>query len=187
MSGAVRARANGVMVQLPLTASVEEARSAISDGGWVGITGEDGSVVGLAAHEHLELSARGARLAEVASSLPPLVTVKADVAAATAVCSPAFRVLRPHHPVLVEDGDEPIGVWAGENLAEAIVSFGSSRGAGLADFGLQGPVDISEIRAVCHYCEAGTDCLAQRAFPEPPDDMPECANPKCLTAHTFEW
>jgi hypothetical protein len=187
MSGAVRTRASGVMVRLPLTASVGEARSAIPDGGWVGITSEDGSVVGLAADEDLQVPAREVPLAVVARSLPPLVTVAADAAAAVAVCSPAFRVLGPRHPVLVEDAGEPIGVWAGRNLAEAIVSFGSWRSAGVTDASLQGEIGISEIRAVCHHREAGTDCLATRTFPEPPEDMPECENPRCLSEHAFEW
>jgi hypothetical protein len=183
MGSAVRARINGIMVKLPLTASVGEALSVLPPDGWVGITAEDGSVVCLAARGDLQAERHSVSLATIARLSPPLVTVNADVPVAEAVRSPAFRALSPRRPVLVEDAGGPLGVWAGQNLAEAFVGYGSNRAS--SDVGLQGDINIGGVRMVCKYQEEPRSCLATQTFLELPDEYPQCPNPHHLSEHIF--
>ena len=185
MIDAVRARINGTVVKLPLTATVGDALSALPPDGWVGITAEDGSVVCLAARGDLQAEKRQASLATMARSLPPVVTVDADVPVTSAVRSPAFRVLSPRRPVLVEDVGGPLGVWAGQSLAEAVVGYAFAVNRGSSDVGLHGEIGIGAVRMMCKYHEESQDCLATAAFPEPPDTYPPCPNPHQLSAHIF--
>jgi hypothetical protein len=183
MSDVVRARINGTVVQLPLEASAGDALSAVPSGGWVGITAEDGSIVGLVADEDLRGEGPDTPLAAMAVSLPPLVAVNADAAPADAIGSPAFRSLVPRQPVLVEEGGAPLGVWAGQDLAEQVVSHGSTRFA--TDVGLNGQINIAVVRLICKYREELRCCLAPRTFPELPDRLPQCENPRHMSAHLF--
>src|SRR5204863_299557 len=82
--------------------------------------------------------------------------------------------------VLVLSKDHLVGVWPAERLAEVMASF---RHRGPADAMLPGRIEIGRIVRQCGYVEQSVACLDIHTFPEKPDHMPWCRNPRDLYPH----
>ncbi|MFP5316864.1 MAG: hypothetical protein ACLGI2_01075 [Acidimicrobiia bacterium] len=177
-----RASSDFRVVRSPIT-----VRSALADSGgasWLVIVDPDGQPVKVASREVLERTAPDASLETVMRRGAPLVVVDSNTPVPVAVASPAFGEVHPDTAVLVVRGDEVEGIWAGADLAGAFLSHGVR---GLSDFDLPGRIAIPKIVVQCGYSEGSTTCLDRRSFAERPDVMPECDNPKHLSAHAVVW
>jgi len=92
--------------------------------------------------------------------------------------------LEPDDVVVLTDAGTVVGVWAGEDLVDAVM-LGTPRFT--TDVRLPGEVRIPEVRRRCRYADEGTTCQNVLSVPEKPEVMPECGNPHQLTAHRFVW
>jgi hypothetical protein len=119
--------------------------------------------------------------ADEADAPPEVGMVLADGRTPVAAVLPA---LEPDDVVVLTDAGTVVGVWAGEDLADAVM-LGPPRFT--TDVRLPGEIRIPEVRRRCRYAEAGTTCHSVLSVPEKPEVMPECGNPRQLTAHRFAW
>jgi hypothetical protein len=119
------------------------------------------------------------------AALPPVVVAAADLDVNAALTSAAFADIGDVGAVVVTDGEQVTGVWAGRPLAEAVL-----RGPVRSVFrgGLPGPpATVPLIVRWCGYTEAGTACGTTEEFTVKPFPMPACRNDQGLAAHTFVW
>jgi hypothetical protein len=119
------------------------------------------------------------------AALPPVVVAAADLDVNTALTSAAFDDIGDVGAVVVADGAQVAGVWAGQPLAEAVL-----RGPVRSTFrgGLPGPpATIPLISRSCTFADAGTVCATAEQFTVKPYPMPACRNDQGLAAHQFGW
>jgi hypothetical protein len=119
------------------------------------------------------------------AALPPVVVAEADLDVNTALTSAAFLEIGDVGAVVVTDGEQVTGVWAGQPLAEAVL-----RGPVRSIFRsvLPGPpATIPLIERWCTYTEAGTVCATDEEFTVKPYPMPPCRNDHGLADHQFGW
>ncbi|WP_204029417.1 hypothetical protein [Sinosporangium siamense] len=98
--------------------------------------------------------------------------------------SAAVKGLDPRSPVIVIADRQVIGVWAGPDLAAAILDGGRRL---LSDLLLPGEIAIPEISRICQYTEDDHACGQVTTFHVKPFQMPQCTNSRALADHTFEW
>lgn len=95
-----------------------------------------------------------------------------------------LRLLEPDDVVVLTEAGAVTGVWAGDDLADAVMA-GPSRFT--TDVRLPGDIRIPEVRRRCRYAEGGAVCHEPMSFVEKPSDLPGCGNPHGLAAHRFGW
>ncbi|GGN83885.1 hypothetical protein GCM10010112_62680 [Actinoplanes lobatus] len=95
-----------------------------------------------------------------------------------------LSLLEPDDVVVLTSAGTVSGVWAGDDLVDAVMA-GPSRFT--TDMRLPGEVRIPEVRRRCRYTEDGAVCDHRMSFPERPRELPECGNPQRLAAHRFGW
>jgi hypothetical protein len=110
-----------------------------------------------------------------------VVVAHADLLVEAAVKSPAFDEVDPDAGVVVVDGKEIVGVWAGDSLARALLQ-GPAR-----EMMMPGYPQIPLIVHACGYIENNTSCGTTDSFQRKPFIMPPCPNSKHLSSHTFVW
>jgi hypothetical protein len=86
--------------------------------------------------------------------------------------------------LVLTDGEEIVGVIAGDDLLAAI-RRGAIRHAG--DAVLPGPPKAPEFSRSCGHITNDVTCGAQRKFRGKPSPMPACADPRDLGGHLFSW
>lgn len=165
---------------------VDAATAAAGNAAYVVVTAADGSLSGVLATKNLRECPGTIALSELVREGLPLVTVPAEVDPAVAAKAPVMNAVWPPVAIVVA-GDDIVGVWAGPDLAGALLSAGGgSRSPG--DWALLGKVDqIPQVRRACGHESQGGKCLAVVAFSEKPDEMPDCPNPNALRPHSFVW
>lgn len=178
-------------------AGATTAGSAAREAGgarYVVITGASGLPVGLVRTERLLGVASELFLSEVARMHPPVVLVPAELPVGAAAQTPLVDRLPSGLPgVVIVSGDRPVGVWEREDVDVVALEFGGATrggggGGGLpSDWLLWGTIGIPKHARECGFAEDGRLCGDERTFPEKPDEMPECRNPRGLTPHRFVW
>lgn len=91
--------------------------------------------------------------------------------------------------VVVKNGPAIIGVWAGDDLIDALAQ-GASRSVGGAlpgDIQLPGRIINKHITRRCRYAQNGHECATFLVVPEKPDPMPPCSAQSGISAHRFVW
>lgn len=81
------------------------------------------------------------------------------------------------------------GVWAGEDLVDALL-HGATRDASLAfpgDVMLPGLITKKNITRRCQHTEQGHSCVTVLVVPEKPEMMPPCPARDGMSAHMFAW
>jgi hypothetical protein len=116
--------------------------------------------------------------------LPSFAVADAATPLDVALASAALSELDEDGAVVVLDGDRVLGVWAGLDLATALMR-GISRQA--TDAGLPGEISVPLIRKACRYGQNGVCCAQPLTFTEKPPVMPDCPNVRGLTPHPFGW
>jgi hypothetical protein len=107
-----------------------------------------------------------------------IVTADAATPVAAAVASAAFRAVDAGTPVVLLDAGRVAGVWAGPDLADALL-HGAVRLPGAT--ALPGRIDIPLIRRRCRVCGE------HATFAERPVEPAPCPNSRGLDAHPFGW
>jgi len=182
--------ASADFVTVPTAATVAEARSAAAGKQWIVLTDAAGlpvrvlspaSLTGLPPADPLAGLKAGAVLL-----LPEWLPVDQLARARSVRCS-GQRLADVRAIVTYNDDPiRPAGVWAGRD-------FGAVRSVLSADrlfpfnSALPGRPDIPPVRHACAFAEAAAVCGCSQDFDELPDSLPECDNPKHLTAHAFTW
>jgi hypothetical protein len=169
--------------------TVGNARSWAGETEWVVVIGRTDEPLGLL---------RGADLRRANAARPveefiqrPIVVLPAELTLQDAMRSRPIRDqlaggFADIDGVVLTAGSRPIGVWAGESLAEHLFAAGPSRSA--IDTMLPGTINIGRFTHKCHHIDSDqVPCGAIESFPEPPDTMPRCRNPRGLTPHYFVW
>ena len=113
-----------------------------------------------------------------------VVLANADLLVEAALKSPAFDEVDPNTGVVVLDGRDIVGVWAGDSLARALLQ-GPARD--MTGFSLPGYPDIALIVQTCGYTENKVSCGTSDSFQRKPSIMPHCPNKNHLSPHTFVW
>lgn len=175
-------------------AGATTARTAAREAGgarYVVITGASGLPVGLVRTERLLGVASELFLSQVARMHPPVVLVPAEFPVGAAARTPLVDRLPSGLPgVVIVSGDRPVGVWERDDVDVVTLEFGGDTrgGGGLpSDWVLPGTIGIPKQARECGFTEDGRSCGDERTFPEKPDEMPECRNPRGLTQHRFVW
>ncbi|BEL05193.1 hypothetical protein Q0Z83_033840 [Actinoplanes sichuanensis] len=117
-----------------------------------------------------------------ADGVPPEVALV--VAGGDTPVGEVLHLLDPDDVVVLTDGGAVTGVWAGDDLADAVMA-GPQRFT--TDVRLPGDIRIPEVRRRCRYAEGGTVCHQSMSFVEKPSEPPACGNPHALAAHRFGW
>ncbi len=146
------------------------------DDRWTVVTGGHGQPV----------AAIGPRGASVTASL---VIADAAVPLAAVLGSDAMADAGADTVVGVTNGPSVIGVWAGDDMIDAI-AHGALRGAVAAlpgDVQLPGRIAKLDITRRCRYVEHGHPCATVLVVPEKPDPMPPCPAQAGIGAHVFAW
>jgi hypothetical protein len=118
-----------------------------------------------------------------------LVMADAAVPLAVVVESDALADAPIDTIVVVTSGPSVIGVWAGDDLIDALV-HGATRDASSAlpgDIQLPGRILKQDITRHCRYAENGCACATVLVVPEKPDPMPPCPAQTGISTHTFAW
>jgi hypothetical protein len=118
-----------------------------------------------------------------------LVIADAAVPLAVAVGSDALADAPTDTVVVVTSGPSVIGVWAGDDLIDALV-HGATREAGNVlpgDIQLPGRIVKHDITRHCRHAENGCACTTVLVVPEKPDPMPLCPAQTGISTHTFAW
>ncbi len=113
-----------------------------------------------------------------------VVVASAELRVDAALKSPAFDEVDPNTGVVVLEGREVVGVWAGDSLARALLQ-GPARD--LTQSSLPGYPDIPLIVQTCGYSENDVPCGTSDTFQRKPSVMPPCPNNNHLSPHTFVW
>ena len=118
-----------------------------------------------------------------------LVMADAAVPLAALVESDALADAPADTVVVVTSGLSVAGVWAGDDLIDALV-HGATREASSAlpgDIQLPGRIVKQDITRHCRYAENGCACATVLVVPEKPDPMPPCPAQTGISTHTFAW
>jgi hypothetical protein len=126
------------------------------------------------------------------SALPPgdpvavaeIAVADADTPIEVALKFPAIQDLDPGCPVVCVRDGEVVGVWAGDDLVDALMR-GALRGA--SDTQLPGRIRIPTVLRQCRFVENTASCGSSLSVEEKPDTMPMCPNTSMLSVHTFVW
>jgi hypothetical protein len=172
-------------IAVPATITVSQA-SAHAQGRWIVVVDAAGTPQAAAGPGTLDHHAADRPLATVVRDLPAAIV--ADAA------TPLRKVLAPwmldeldttSAVIVVADGAVQ-GVWAGEDLFQAVLDAERPRST-FGDAELPGEITIPMLLKACTFQENTTPCTAVRRFPERPSAMPPCDNPSGLTQHQFRW
>lgn len=131
----------------------------------------------------------GAPVAAAAPGRPPgssLVVADADLPADAALESPAFDDLDPDTGVVLVEGKQIVGVWAGVSLTRALLQ-GSTRGLISGSSLPSYPEHIPLLVRACAHVESGVTCGTTNRFQRRPSVMPPCPNANRLSPHKFAW
>lgn len=174
---------------LEATTTVDAARRAVDalgHGGdtWVGIGDQQGRLRILDVDD-LAGAWEGATLADLEPHCVAPVTVPWHAEVADVIRSPELLEGGPGAAVVVVRPGGIQGVWAGTDLADAVLSSSALRS--FADTTLHGTTLIKEIARACAYTERATVCTTTCTFEERPDAMPSCPNAQGLSPHAFVW
>ncbi|MFC9607996.1 hypothetical protein ACFTTN_31685 [Streptomyces niveus] len=150
---------------------------------WVVAVTSDGTIAGALPPGSLVQEQR-TTLADLLHATPPTVIAAADTPVSAALASPAFDALESGSAVVLTDARAVVGVWAGEDLRNALATSAWRTGS---DSQLPGPVQIPVVVRVCGHREGIVACPAHGMFEEYPDDLPTCENPAGLQRHRFVW
>lgn len=117
-----------------------------------------------------------------------LVVVDAAVPLAAALTSEALAGASADTVVVVTNGPSVVGVWAREDLIDALV-HGAVREVSPApgDLQLPGRIAKQDITRHCRHAEQGRACATVLVVPEKPDPMPSCPGQTGISPHVFEW
>jgi hypothetical protein len=118
------------------------------------------------------------------AAVTEIVVADADMPVDLALAAPALRDLEPGSAVVCVSEGDVVGLWAGEDLDDALM-LGPARLAG--DTRLAGTIQIPLVSRRCRFEEGGVPCGGRLSVPEKPESMPPCRNPAPLTAHNFVW
>ncbi len=176
-------------VAVPAAKTVAAALSDAGGARWIVLTSGDNLPVGLIETVRLSAHTGDTTLEQLAAGLPPLIVVPADMELAEAVRSPAFDELLPGAAGAVVVRDNTIeGVWIDTDLASALSQYsGTIRQMSAGDADLPGTITIPKVARLCRYVEGKQQCGVAMTFPEKPDQLPACPNPRELKPHTFVW
>lgn len=186
MAEIVGERALDDVVELAASETVGSALSRLRGAHWVAVVDDQGVPVCVAASDDLERQGWERHLRDLVLTFPPFVVVEDEMPVREAVRSSAFRTMDAESPVLVRRKGAVAGVWAGDDLAEAMLANVQARRFA-SDTALPGNIGIPQIVRLCGFAHAGRPCLDRRSFPEKPEAMPACHNPKRLPPHAFLW
>jgi hypothetical protein len=159
------------------------------------ITTDQGLPIGLVEARQLSRYTADMRLMELARTLPATALVPGELSVGTAVRAAVIDQLPSSAPgaICVSRG-LPVGIWKREDIDVAAFAFGGATrgpagggGGAPSDSILPGDIEIPKLSHECWFTEDGERCADYRTFPEPPDEMPACRNPRKLTPHTFVW
>jgi hypothetical protein len=118
-----------------------------------------------------------------ATPVAEIVVAEADLPVAEALRAPALEDLAAECPVVCVSGGRVVGVWAGDDLLDALMR-GPTRSVG-SD--LPGEIRIPLVSRRCRFTEDAARCLSPLTVPEKPETMPPCRNTAGLAAHAFVW
>jgi hypothetical protein len=176
------------IVSVPGTASVGDARAAAGGAEWAVITDAASRPVQVLHTSELDAvqddrvvaSLDGAPVFVLPSRLP------LDLVGRTSQAARIGARLLQVRAIVVYDQDptRPVGVWGGSDFGTFLSQLSPSRSY---DSSLPGNINLPPIRRPCSFFEAAVVCEWILECKELPDDMPECENPKQLTAHAFSW
>lgn len=117
-----------------------------------------------------------------------LVVVDAALPVAAAVESNALASAPADTVVVVTSGSAVVGVWAGEDLIDALVHGATREVSPLpGDIQLPGRIAKQDITRRCKHTEQGRACATVLVVPEKPDPMPSCPAQSGISAHVFAW
>lgn len=170
-------------VVVAATTTVGEAL-AQAEQRWLVILGADGAPVTAVHPDSLGGEPAECPLADVVSRLPPVVIASRSMPMTTLLASWVIDELEPGSVIVVMDGDQVAGIWAGPDML-AMMALGRSRS--FWDSELPGEIKIPLLTRACRYREGDTACTAVLQFPERPRQLVECPNPALLAAHEFAW
>ena len=115
---------------------------------------------------------------------PEIVVADARMPVDVALGLHVLRDLAPDGAVVCVDGARRVvGVWAGHDLADALM-LGALRHS---DVRLPGRIAIPRLTRLCQFAGPGTRCGTPLSWPERPETMPPCPNASGLADHTFVW
>jgi hypothetical protein len=129
---------------------------------------------------------------EPISALPPgdpvavaeIVVAEADTPVDLALEFPALKDLEPGCPVVCVRDGAVVGLWAGDDLIDALMR-GTVRLS--SDSQLPGRIRIPTVLRQCRFVEDAVPCGSTLSVVEKPETMPLCPNTSMLAAHTFVW
>jgi hypothetical protein len=157
------------------------------------VTAAVGPVIPDASRWTVVMDSRGQPAAAIApggtSVTANLVIADKTVPVAVVVESDALADAPADTVVVVTSGLSVIGVWAGDDLIDALV-HGASREAGSVlpgDIQLPGRIVKQDITRHCRYTENGCACGTVLVVPQKPDPMPLCPAQTGISPHTFAW
>lgn len=175
-------RSNHAYCTRHLASDNSEAAEAAGDR-WIVAVAPDGTIVGALSPGSL-VHKHGTALVDLLRTTPPTVVAAADTPISVALASAAFDALETGSAVVLTDARAVVGVWAGEDLRNALAI---SAWRTDSDSQLPGPVQIPVVVRVCGHREGAVACPAHRTFEEYPEEMPRCENPGPLPPHRFVW
>ncbi|MET8944751.1 hypothetical protein ABZX30_14500 [Streptomyces sp. NPDC004542] len=142
---------------------------------WLVLTGEDGQPRAVVPPDGLDGQRPEAELSALTDVLTGFVKAHPTTTVTHALNTGAFRTLDPDTPVILCDERGVVGVWAGFDLADAILR-GPARGVG--DTGLPGRIDVPVVTRLCRVCGSAM------TFAEKPAGSVACTG---RPPHDFGW